>query len=33
MIAIKANARIRVEQDANLVLKNMTMKTLGQPHD
>ena len=30
---IKANARIRVEQDADLVLKNIELKTLGQPHD
>ena len=30
---IKANARIRVEQDADLVLKNLNLKTLGQPHD
>ena len=30
---IKANARIRVEQVADLVLKNMKLKTLGQPHD
>ena len=30
---IKANARIQVEQDADLVLKNMKLKTLGQPHD
>ena len=30
---IKANARIRVEQDADLVLKNLKLKTLGQPHD
>ena len=34
--AIKASARIRVirvEQDADLVLKNLKLKTLGQPHD
>ena len=31
--AIKANARIRVEQDADLVLKNLKLKILGQPHD
>ena len=30
---IKASARIRVEQDANLVLKNFKLKILGQPHD
>ena len=30
---IKASARIRVEQDADLVLKNLKLKTLGQPHD
>ena len=30
---IKANARIRVEQDVDLVLKNMKLKILGQPHD
>ena len=30
---IKANARIRVEQDVDLVLKNMKLKVLGQPHD
>ena len=30
---IKANARIRVEQDADLVLKNLKIKILGQPHD
>ena len=30
---IKSNARIRVEQDADLVLKNLKLKTLGQPHD
>ena len=33
MNGIKANARIRVEQDVDLVLKNMKMKILGQPHD
>ena len=31
--AIKANARVRVEQDADLVLKNLKHKVLGQPHD
>ena len=30
---IKANARIRVEQDADLLLKNLKLKILGQPHD
>ena len=30
---IKANAQIRVEQDADLVLKNLKLKILGQPHD
>ena len=30
---IKATARIRVEQDADLVLKNLKLKKLGQPHD
>ena len=30
---IKANARIRVEQDADLVLKNLKLKIFGQPHD
>ena len=30
---IKAIARIRVEQDADLVLKNLKLKILGQPHD
>ena len=29
---IRANARIRVEQDADLVLKNLKHKILGQPH-
>ena len=33
MNGIKANARIRVEQDVDLVLKNMKLKVLGQPHD
>ena len=28
---IKANARIRLEQDADLVLKNLKLKILGQP--
>ena len=30
---IKANAGIRVEQDVDLVLKNLKRKILGQPHD
>ena len=30
---IKADARTRVEQDADLVLKNLKLKKLGQPHD
>ena len=30
---IKANARIRVEQDVDLVLKNMKLKILGQPYN
>ena len=30
---IKANARIRVEQDADHVLKNLKLEILGQPHD
>ena len=33
MNRIKPNARIRVEQDVHLVLKNMKLKILGQPHD
>ena len=33
MNGIKANARIRVEQDVDLVLKNTKMKILGQPYD
>ena len=33
MNGIKANARIRVEQDVDIVLKNMKLKILGQPHD
>ena len=31
--AMKANARIRVEQDADLVLTNLKLKILGQPYD
>ena len=30
---IKVNARLRVEQDVDLVLKNMKLKILGQPCD
>ena len=30
---IEANARIRIEQDADLVLKNLKFKKLGQLHD
>ena len=30
---IKASGRLRVEQDADLVLKNLKLKILGQPHD
>ena len=30
---IKANARIRVEQDVDLALKNLKLKLLGQPYD
>ena len=33
MNGIKANARIRVEQDVDLVLTNMKLKILDQPHD
>ena len=33
MNGFKANAKIRVEQDVDLVLKNMKLKILGQPHD
>ena len=33
MIGIKATARIRVEQDVDLVLKNLKLKILGQPFD
>ena len=29
---IKANARIRVKEDVDLVLKNMKLKIVGQPH-
>ena len=30
---IKANAPIRIEQDADLLLKNLKLNILGQPHD
>ena len=33
MNGIKANARIRVDQDVDPVLKNMKLKILSQPHD
>ena len=33
MNGTKGNARIRVEQDVDLVLKNMKLKILGQPYD
>ena len=33
MNGINANARIRVKQDVDLVLKNMKLKVLGPPHD
>ena len=33
MDGITANARIRVEEDVDLVLKNLQLKILGQPHD
>ena len=33
MNGIKANARIRVEQHVDLVLKHMKLEILGQPHD
>ena len=33
MNGIKANSRTRVKQDVDLVLKNMKLKILGQPHD
>ena len=33
MNGIKANAKLRVEQDVDLVLKNMKVRILGQPHD
>ena len=33
LYGIKTNARIRVEQNADLVLNNLKLKILGQPHD
>ena len=33
MNGIKANAQIRLENDADLVLKHFKLKILGQPHD
>ena len=33
MNGIKVNARVRVEQDVDLVLKKMKLKMLSQPHD
>ena len=33
MNGIEAKAKIRVEQDVDLVLKNMKLKILGQPYD
>ena len=33
MKGIQADSRIRVEQDVDLVLKNMKLKNLGQPHE
>ena len=33
MNGTEANARIRVEQDVDLVLKNLKLKILGQPYD
>ena len=33
MNGIRAIARIRVEQDVDLVLKNPKLKMLGQPYD
>ena len=33
MSGIRANEQIRVEQDVDLVLKNMKLKFLGQPYD
>ena len=33
MNGTKAKARIRIEQDVDVLLKNMKLKILGQPHD
>ena len=33
MNGIKTNAQIRVEQDVDLVLKNLKLKIIGQPND
>ena len=33
MNGIKGKARIRVEQNVDLVMKNIKLKILGQPHD
>ena len=33
MNGIKANARLRVEQDVDLVLETIQLNVLGQPHD
>ena len=33
MNGIKANARMRVDQDVDLVLQKEKLKILGQPHD
>ena len=33
MNGIKANARIRVEQDADIFLKNLKLKIFSQPHE
>ena len=33
MHGIKANSRIRVEQDVDLVLNKLELKFLGQPYD
>ena len=33
MNGIRAIAKIRVEQDVNLVLKNLKLKNLEQPYD
>ena len=33
MIGIEANARIWIEQQVHLLLKNMKLIILGQPHD